>query len=61
MTLGFRVRVLVVADGMWAGVLVPVPAAVVNADVIGAGGWSAGAGCYLGCDARLGVSVNYIR
>ena len=43
------------------GVLVPVPAAVVNADVIGAGGWSAGARCYLGCDARLGVSVNYIR
>ena len=36
MMLGFRVRVLVVADGMWAGVLVPVPAAVVNADVIGA-------------------------
>ena len=43
------------------GVLVPVPAVVVNVDVIRAGGWSAGAHCYLGCDARLGVSVNYIQ
>ena len=39
-------------------VLVPVPVVVVNADDIGAGVWSAGSHCYLGCDARDGsVSI----